>query len=120
MSTVKLNISITDTALKEVTHNFALLLEKITATDRKQLQEIVFDSLSDKDGAPQIGDLAISSFTLDATENKGKFRITFHIDRQFCCSDTTSCQSDYIDFDFTYAADVVTATGHFMSWNIDN
>ena len=120
MSTIKLNISVTETALQEIKENFALLLDKITADDRKQLQEVVFDSLSDKDGAPQVGDLAISSFTFEDIEKKGKFRITFHIDRQFCCSDTSSCQSDYIDFDFTYASDNLVAVGHFINWNIDN
>lgn len=120
MSTITLNIPITDTALQQIKQNFTLLLDQITAEDRKQLQEAVFDSLSDKDGAPQIGDLSVSSFTFNDIEKKGKFRISFNIDRQFCCSDTTSCQSDYVDFDFSYTYGNIVATGNFMNWDIDN
>ncbi|AIM36756.1 hypothetical protein KO02_08645 [Sphingobacterium sp. ML3W] len=120
MSTIKLNIAITDTEVKEVEQNFALLLDKITAEDRKKIQELVFDSLADKDGAPQIGDLTITNFTFNENQKKGQFRITFNIDRQFCCSDTSSCQSDYMDFDFTYASNTLAAVGHFMSWDMDN
>jgi len=120
MSTIQLNIPISASELKEVEQNSASLLEKITVNDRNQVQEKIFDSLSDKDGAPQVGDLAITKFSFDDNQKKGKFRLTFHIDRQFCCSDTTSCQSDYIDFDFTYASTELKAVGHFISWDIDN
>lgn len=120
MSTITLNISVTDTVIQEIKQNFSLLLDKITDKDRKQFQEVVFDSLSDKDGAPQIGDLTISSFNFDDIEKKGRFRISFNIDRQFCCSDTTSCQSDYVDFDFTYISGNVVAVGSFMSWDLNN
>lgn len=120
MSTITLNIPVTETVIQEIKQNFTLLLDNITAEDHKQFQEVVFDSLSDKDGAPQIGDLTISIFTFDDIQKKGRFRISFNIDRQFCCSDTTSCQSDYVDFDFTYASGNIVAIGNFMNWDIDN
>jgi hypothetical protein len=120
MSTITLNIPVIEKVLPEIKRNPTLILDNITAEDRQLLQEVVFDSLSDKDGAPQIGDINISSFTFDNIEKKGRFRISFNIDRQFCCSDTTSCQSDYIDFDFSYASGNISATGHFINWDIDN
>lgn len=120
MSTIKLTILVTETALLEISQNFALLLHNITTEDHKQLQQAVFDSLSDKDGAPQIGDLSVTKFTFDAEKASGQFRIVFNIKRQFCCSDISSCQSDYIDFKFTYQPNILNATGNFVNWNIEN
>ncbi|MEN5194922.1 hypothetical protein [Sphingobacterium faecium] len=120
MSTIKLNIKVSEKEWVEINHNFTLLVNKITVDDRRKLQEVVFDNLSDKDGAPQIDDLIIEKFTIDEKKTRGKFRINFSINRQFCCSDTISCQSDYIDFTFTYRPNFINAIGDFVNWNIEN
>lgn len=120
MATITLNITISQTDWNNIQHDYTLLLNKLTAEDHKQLQDLVFDNLSDKDGAPQINDLTISEYRVDENQKKGKFRLNFQIDRQFCCSDTQSCQTDYIDFNFSYISDVCTAIGHFIHWNIEN
>ena len=120
MSTIKLNIKVSEKEWVEINHNFTLLVNKITVDDRRKLQEVVFDNLSDKDGAPQIDDLIIEKFTIDEKKTRGKFRINFSINRQFCCSDTSSGQSDYIDFTFTYRPNFINAIGDFVNWNIEN
>lgn len=120
MSTIKLNIKVSEKEWLEINHNFTLLVNKITVDDRRKLQEVVFDNLSDKDGAPQIDDLIIEKFTIDEKKTHGKFRINFNINRQFCCSDTSACQSDYIDFTFTYRPNFINAIGDFVNWNIEN
>ncbi|MNL03638.1 hypothetical protein D3C87_1241790 [compost metagenome] len=120
MSTIKLNIKVSEKEWVEINHNSTLLINNITLDDRKQLQEVVFDNLSDKDGAPLIDDLTVAKFTIDEKKTNGKFRINFNINRQFCCSDTSSCQSDYIDFTFTYRPNFISALGDFVNWNIEN
>ncbi|UIR57780.1 hypothetical protein LZQ00_08130 [Sphingobacterium sp. SRCM116780] len=120
MSTIRLKINISNIELQEIEQNHQILLTKMSLDDMKQIQDTVFDSLTDKDGAPQVGDLFVSIFDMDNLKTKGRFRLTFNINRQFCCSDINSCKSDYIDLNFTYVNDQFEAVGSFMNWDMDN
>jgi len=120
MSTIRLKINISHLELQQIEQNHQILLTKISLDDMKLIQDAVFDDLTDKDGAPKIGDLLVSIFDIDHLKTKGRFRITFNINRQFCCSDISSCKSDYIDFNFTYVNNEFEVIGSFMNWDMDN
>lgn len=95
-----------------------ILLDILTEQQIAQIKAFVFDSLEDKDGAPEVADLGVSFFKYDEAENRGSFRLHFHLNRRFCCADTESCRPDYMDFHFSYANETLKATASYFNWNV--
>jgi hypothetical protein len=85
---------------------------------RKVINDYVVEQLEDKDGGPHLSDFGISALLCNMENNTGSFRLHFKIDRQFCCSDILSCQTDYIDFKFNKSDDTITLTGSYTVWII--
>jgi len=85
---------------------------------QQEINDYVIEQLEDKDGAPHLSDFSISELTFDTNSTEGSFRLHFKIDRQFCCSDLSSCQMDYIDFKFNKSNDSITLTGSYTVWTI--
>lgn len=128
---------ITDRALKSITmkesNHFNFSMDNITEVqllsnpqliveelENLPFKEYLFDNLSTKDGAPTFSDLKTINLRFDSKEKKGKFRITFAIDRTYCCSDTQSSMTDYADFDFHFKDDIFSATTHYFVWELNN
>lgn len=120
MSVISIQIQVKPAQLAEILTHPDHLIPHLTDQQKKQLQENVYDQLQDKDGAPQIQDLQVPFFEINQNYSHGRFRIKFNIGRQFCCSDSSSCTADYVDFNFGYAKGILHATGNFMSWDMDN
>lgn len=85
---------------------------------RRQIDDHVVNQLEDQDGAPALSDFSIANITFDPVSSKGSFRVHFKISRQFCCSDVTSCQTDYMDFKFTKRGKKIDVTGSYVLWAI--
>lgn len=85
---------------------------------RLLIDDHVVNQLEDKDGAPALSDFSIGNITFDRLSSKGSFRVHFKISRQFCCSDITSCQKDYMDFKFTKRGQKIDITGSYVLWTI--
>ncbi|HAE67991.1 MULTISPECIES: hypothetical protein [Sphingobacterium] len=83
---------------------------------QKEINDYVIDQLEDKDGGPHLSDFSVNRLTFFADQTGGSFRLHFKIDRQFCCSDLLSCQTDYIDFKFNKSNNTITLTGGYISW----
>lgn len=98
----------------------SIIIQQLTSNDLNQLQEFIYDQLSDKDGAPQVGNLQIQQFSYDSTNKTGSFRLHFDLNRQFCCSDTTSCHTDYLDFTFKYMGSDLVLSAHYFDWSLTN
>ncbi|SEG66568.1 hypothetical protein [Sphingobacterium lactis] len=96
------------------------LLDFIPAAQTDKLKDFVFDALGNKDGSPEVGNLKVAKFKFDKAKNKGSFRLKFDIDRRYCCSDTESCSSDYVDFVFTTAGKNMLAKGNYFDWTLNN
>ncbi|WP_312329630.1 hypothetical protein [Sphingobacterium sp.] len=88
------------------------------AKHQQEINDYVIEQLEDKDGAPHLSDFSISGLTFYTNSTEGSFRLHFKIDRQFCCSDLSSCQMDYIDFKFNKSNDSITLTGTYTVWTI--
>lgn len=67
-----------------------------------------------------INNLQIKSLSYKSSINKGKFRLTFDIERQYCCSDIQSTNSDYIDFDFQIKAQELKAQAKYLAWEVND
>lgn len=105
--------------------NFQALIDepvqfsKLLGTEQQQqIDNHVVSQLEDKDGAPTLTDFSVSNMTFDSMSSKGSFRAHFQISRQFCCSDISSCQRDYIDLNFTKREQTLYITGYYISWEI--
>lgn len=95
-----------------------LLLDILTEQQIEQIKAFVFDNLEDKDGAPEVDNLGISTFKYKVEEREGSFRLHFYINRRFCCSDTESSRQDYIDFHFRYLDEILQASASYFNWNL--
>ncbi len=96
------------------------LLKLLPKNELENFRWFIFDELSDKDGSPTVNNLLITKFSYDQTKNKGGFRMSFDIDRKFCCSDTESCKSDYLDFTFQINDNELEASGSYFDWTMGN
>lgn len=85
---------------------------------RKEINDYVVEQLEDKDGGPHLSDFSISALLCNMENIAGSFRLHFKIDRQFCCSDILSCQTDYMDFKFKKDTEIIYITGSYISWGI--
>ncbi|MFD1770291.1 hypothetical protein [Sphingobacterium suaedae] len=97
-----------------------MILALLTEDQKRQVQDFVFDNLTDKDGSPEVTDLNVKRFQFDGERHKGSFRLHFQISRRFCCSDITGCNDDYLDFTFDYVKEEIHASAHYFQWNLDN
>lgn len=116
----KLIIKISNISAESLENNPDGLLQHISPEDQKRLQEYILDRLSSLDGGPSVSTYRIANFSWDSHLKKGRFRLNFTIDRRFCCSDTESCATDYLDFDFTVQETVLTATTEYFEWALNN
>lgn len=114
------NFSIENINEEHFTTDPQLLLQHISSQELSRFKEYLFDSLSTKDGAPTFSNLALKNFTYNAEDKKGRFRISFDIERAYCCSDTESCNSDYADFDFQYTEPRIVANTQYFVWELNN
>lgn len=96
------------------------IIQHISPEDQSRLQDYILDHLSSLDGGPSVNDYRIANFSWDRILQKGTFRLNFTIDRRFCCSDTESCATDYLDFDFSVQDAILTATSEYFEWALNN
>lgn len=78
----------------------------------------IIGQLENLDGGPQVTDLRISHMVYHNSTLQGSFRLHFNLSRQFCCSDISASQNDYMDFTFMLAKQHIYATGSYMSWSV--
>lgn len=113
-----INLEITAIELQDVLHNPDILISRLSQDQLHQLKNYIFDKLSDKDGGPTIQQFEIIGFDFEKLQGKGKFRLKFEIERQFCCSDIQSCQNDYIDFNFFYKEKTISMHATYFNWEV--
>ena len=113
-----INLEITPIELEDILNNPNLLIDRLRPQQLQQLQHYIFDTLTDKDGGPTIQKFQIKAFNYKESMAKGTFRLTFEIERQFCCSDVQSCQNDYIDFDFSYKDQSISMHATYFNWEV--
>lgn len=83
-----------------------------------ELKEYIFDSLADKDGGPSIENTTIENLRFDQITFTGSCRISFAIERRFCCSDVSSCHKDYIDLKLELQDNNLKLTGTYQDWSL--
>ncbi len=115
---IKLNVP--DFLFQSILERPQLLFELLAIGSLDELKGFLFDQLKDKDGSPSFDDFQVHLFTYDPATGKGSFRLKFAINRLFCCSDTTGCSNDYLDFEFDYSLAFIKATARYFNWSIDN
>lgn len=115
---IRIEISIPTFLFDKCREQPALLLDVLTEKQIAQINTFIFDNLNDKDGAPQVDDFNILSFTYNEEERRGSFRMHFYINRQFCCSDVESSRQDYVDFQFSYVNETLEATASYFNWDV--
>ncbi|MVZ64463.1 hypothetical protein GQF61_01250 [Sphingobacterium sp. DK4209] len=96
----------------------SLLLKLVPADQWDSFRSYIFDQLQDKDGSPQADGFKITQFKYSPQDSKGSFRLSFDIDRHFCCSDSNSCSNDYVDMKFSYLNALFQADGCYFNWTI--
>ncbi len=116
----KFSIATATLDLSSLKENPSLLIHYIPEEILKALKQFIFDQLQNKDGAPNPTDFKITQFEFNESNESGKFRMNFQIDRQFCCADSTACSSDYMDFSFSLSATQLLAKGSFFDWTLTN
>ena len=118
--TITIDITVPHALLKDSAIHSEEILAGISEEETKRIQDYVVDQLADRDGAPELIDMQISKFQYDDGSCTGTFRLHFKISRRFCCSDSTGCNDDYMDFRFAYLEGTVHAEGHYFQWNLNN
>jgi len=119
MADISIQLTITEDSNFESLRNDPIQFSKLLGTEQQRLiDDHVVGQLDDQDGAPTLTDFSISNIVFDRMTLKGSFRLHFKISRQFCCSDTSSCQTDYMDFNFTKEDKKIYATGSYTLWEI--
>ncbi|PRD56236.1 hypothetical protein [Sphingobacterium gobiense] len=116
--TITIELPIHKSLFYECWERPALLLDIFTAQQIVHIKAFVFDNLEDKDGAPEVDDLAVSIFKYSEHDKGGYFRLNFYINRRFCCSDIESSRQDYIDFHFSYINETLKASANYFNWNL--
>lgn len=96
------------------------LLTHMDKEDYLWIEEYILDRLNTRDGGPSITNYQITRFHFDEPLMKGTFRLTFTIERRFCCSDVESCSNDYLDFDFSFQNNNMIATTEYVEWTLNN
>lgn len=117
----QISISIDNIELEHIIPNPTLILEKLQDNgELNTLKDYLFDTLSNKEAGPMYTNLKLKNFSYNPESNKGKFRITFDIERTYCCSDMESCHSDYIDFDFQINDNTLHGHAKYLNWELNN
>lgn len=114
------HFSIENIVLDQVIANPNQLLQSLSEFDKLKLKDYLFDQLPDKDGAPTFENLKIQNLHYTSNAINGKFRLTFEINRTYCCSDIESSKSDYIDFDFEIHGKTIKAWTEYFVWELNN
>lgn len=96
------------------------LLALIPSEQCKAIQDLIIDTLADRDGAPELEELEIKSLQYDIKYRQGTFRMHFFVTRRFCCSDQESCTRDYVDWKFIIEDDRLLADATYINWTLDN
>lgn len=120
MNNCELKIKIPNIDIQNLSKNEQLLAELLNSNHRQELQEYILDGLGNKDGGPQATLFKVKNFFYNQGERKGAFRLTFIVQRRYCCSDTESCQEDYLDFDFVIDNDILVAHTIYFDWSLNN
>lgn len=119
MAEISIQLTIPGDSNFESLQNDPIQFLKLLSTEQQRLiDDHVVGQLDDKDGAPTLTDFSISNIIFDPVTLKGSFRLHFKISRQFCCSDISSCQADYIDFNFIKECEKIYTTGSYTIWSI--
>ena len=109
---------------EEYDNNFkiqnSIILDLIPDQIITALKSFIFDRLENKDGSPEITDLKPTKVNFDNEKSLGSFRLTFLIDRRFCCSDVHNCHQDYIDVKFQFKNSHLIGRASYFDWTIDN
>lgn len=117
----EININLNDVVIQKLLATPALLLEELQAQGQlAHLKTYLFATLSNKDGGPTYTNFQVKNFSYTKEHNKGKFRISFDIERTYCCSDMESSRTDYIDFDFQVVDTVLKAQAKYFNWELSN
>lgn len=119
-SEIAIKLNVPDFLFQSILERPQFLFELLAIGSLEDIKGFLFDQLKDKDGSPEFEDFQVQQFDYDAATNAGRFRLSFTINRRFCCSDTEGCSRDYIDFDFIYSLECINATAHYFNWSIDN
>jgi thiamine pyrophosphokinase len=115
-----LNFSLTKEEIDQILISPSRLLALIPSDQYKAIQDLVIDTLADKDGAPEVEELEIKNVQYDIKHRQGTFRMHFFIKRRFCCSDQESCTMDYVDWKFSIEDDRLIADATYINWTVDN
>lgn len=116
--TMTIEVPMPASLLDKCTEQPILLWDILPAEQKKKIEAFVVDHLENQDGAPQLDNIGMTKFRYDETDRNGSFRLHFYINRRFCCSDTESSRSDYLDFHFSYEQETVRATATYLDWNV--
>lgn len=108
----------TNSSMESLVRDPVLFLELLSKEQRQLIAGQVVSQLENQDGAPTLIDLYIDHILFEAKSSQGSFRLHFKIARQFCCSDLSSCQADYIDFQFKKNNSIIYITGSYIYWAI--
>ncbi|MCI0921935.1 hypothetical protein [Sphingobacterium rhinopitheci] len=114
------NFSIENISKAQLLENPQIIADDLNKMPKNTFKDYLLDRITNKDGAPTFSNLKTTNFHIDGENDKGKFRITFEIDRTYCCSDTQSSNVDYADFDFELINNKLNATTNYFVWDIDN
>lgn len=119
MAGISIQLTIPGDSSFESLQNDPIQFSELLGTEQQRLiDDHVVGQLDDQDGAPALTDFSVSNITFDPVTLKGSFRLHFKISRQFCCSDISSCQTDYMDFNFIKEDKKIYGTGSYTTWSI--
>jgi len=119
-SAIAIKLDIPNFLFPEIIDRPQLFYDLLMPQQLDDLKGFLFDLLQDKDGSPEFDDFEVHAVKFDSSTQEGSFRLKFTINRRFCCADTSACQMDYLDFNFSYVKECVVARANYFNWNLDN
>lgn len=115
------NFSLEHVNINDTIKHPELILEKWKSSNiMSAFKQYIIDKLPDREGAPSLENLQIKNFIYNSETKNGRFRLAFEINRMFCCSEFTSCNQDYIDFDYSIDNNKLVSQATYFVWSIDN
>lgn len=117
---VRLEIPIGNTLFMRLLAQPSNLLSILSNENVQQISDHVVEQLKDRDGGPVLSDFQLQKFHYAEFTGEGSFRLHFRINRQYCCSDISGCDDDYLDFKFLYRNENFVAEGAYFQWSLDN
>ncbi len=121
MSVIKFSIEGFDLVNEAISSS--LILEKLENSNLfSKIGSYIFDQIEDKDGLPEITNFDVSNVNYDSNSLKGRFRLSFQIERTFCCSDMESCKPDYLDVTFYFDQNrySLDCEASYFNWQLSN